>query len=68
MEDRVPHNVPRTPTDPKQRGIPSYFPETPSTNSDNRRSTKMGAESGGKPKGRQADGDGIIHLNRERMN
>jgi hypothetical protein len=68
MKNRIPHNVPRTPTDPKQRDIASYFPETPSTNSYNRRSTKIGAESGGKLKGRQADGHGIIHLNCERMN
>ncbi|KAF2269681.1 hypothetical protein CC78DRAFT_237145 [Lojkania enalia] len=62
VKQRVPRAVPRTPTGPKQRDIASYFPVTPSTNSDNRRSAKTGAESGGKPKGRRADGYGIIHL------
>jgi len=61
VRQSVPH-VPRTPTGPKQRGILSYFPETPSTNPDNRESAKMGAESGGKLNGRQADGYGITHL------
>ena len=64
VRQRVPDN-PQTPTGPKQRDIVSYFPKTPSTNPDNRGAAKMGAESGGKPNGRQADGSGITHLSYE---
>lgn len=67
MRQRILHAIPRTPTGPRQRDIGSYF-LTPSTNPDNRGSTKMGAESGGKPNGRQEDGYSITYLKHGRVN